>query len=271
VATLRLVNETGLTLERGPATVLESGTYVGEAVLPFTASEGEVIVPYAVELGVKVREQSSRRREIRGLRIEGAYLHVEEWDVRRRDYQLNNSTADEIRVLVEHPRTTHYDLFDTDEPVETTDEHMRFEATAPARGEFTLRVRERRLMSRREELKKQSYRGLQRYLRQGLIDRSAYEKVAELLALWEQIGDCEERLEQVDTDRAKIYKAQKQIQGNMGPLSKTGKEGALRAQYIEQLGASEGQLKALAKRESELRAEIERLKAEIEARLQVPV
>jgi hypothetical protein len=36
VATLRFNNETGLTLERGPVTVLENGEYVGEAVLPFT-------------------------------------------------------------------------------------------------------------------------------------------------------------------------------------------------------------------------------------------
>jgi hypothetical protein len=267
VATLRLENETGLTLERGPVTVLESGAYVGEAVLPYTAAKGEVVVPYAVELGVKVQEQTSSRREIRGLRIESAYLHVEEWDVRRREYQLNNSTADEVVVLVEHPRTAHYSLFGAEEPKERTAEHLRFEVAVPARGESTLRVQERRLLSRREELRKQSYRALQRYLSQGLIDRAAYEKVAELLALWERIGDREERLQQVDKDRAKIYKAQKQIQGNLGPLSKTGKEGTLRAQYIEQLGSSEIQLKALAQEETDLKAEIERLKAELEARL----
>jgi len=36
VATLRFDNSSGLTLERGPVTVLENGEYVGEAVLPFT-------------------------------------------------------------------------------------------------------------------------------------------------------------------------------------------------------------------------------------------
>jgi hypothetical protein len=271
VATLRLENKTGLTLERGPVTVLESGEYVGEAVLPYTAAEGEVVVPYAVELGVKVQEQTRSRREIRGLRIESAYLHIEEWDVRRREYQLNSNTGDDVVVLVEHPRTVHYDLFDTQEPRERTDEHMRFEVAVPARGESILRVQERRLLSRREELRKQSYRALQRYLRQGFIDRTAYERVAELLALWERIGDGEERLKQVEKDRAKIYKAQKQIQGNLGSLSKTGKEGALRAQYIEQLGASETQLKALAQEESDLKAETERLKAEIESRLKPSV
>ena len=35
VASLRMLNETGLTLERGPVTVVERGDYAGEAVLPF--------------------------------------------------------------------------------------------------------------------------------------------------------------------------------------------------------------------------------------------
>ena len=39
-ATLRLNNTTGLTLERGPVTVIENGEYVGEAVLPFTVVAG---------------------------------------------------------------------------------------------------------------------------------------------------------------------------------------------------------------------------------------
>src|SRR6266545_4054950 len=50
VASLRMRNETGLTLERGPVTVIEEGDYAGEAVLPFTRAGGELIVPYAVEL-----------------------------------------------------------------------------------------------------------------------------------------------------------------------------------------------------------------------------
>ena len=74
VATLRLRNETGLTLEGGPVTVLDRGEYVGEAVLPFTATEGEIVVPYTVELGAKVREESGVNRELNGLRIDGYYL-----------------------------------------------------------------------------------------------------------------------------------------------------------------------------------------------------
>ncbi len=267
VATLRLKNETGLTLERGPVAVIERGEYVGEAVLPFTASGGEVVVPYAVELGVRVREENGSGREIRGLWIKGAYLHFEEWEVRWREYQLANRTGKAVTVLVEHPRTAQYDLYDTPKPKEQTDEHYRFEIEAPARGEARLRVQERRLVSRREELQKQSYETLQHYLRRGLLDQGTYNRVAEILKLREQIAGHEQALGEVDAERQKIYRAQQQIQGNMGALSTTGKEGALRAQYVDQLQAGEEKLKLLEQREADLKAEIERLKAEIEAKL----
>jgi len=269
VATLRLKNETGLTLERGPVTVLEGGEYVGEAVLPFTVTGGEMAVAYAVELGVKVREESGAGREIRGLRIRGAYLLIEEWNIRWREYRLTNSTGQPMVVLVEHPRMAEYELFDTPKPKEHTDEHLRFEIKVPARGEKALRVQERRLMSRHEELRRQSYEGLQHYLKQGLLDRKSHDQAADLLKLWAKIADNELRLAELDKDRQKIYKAQQQIQGNMAALSATGKEGALRAQYVDQLQAAEEQLKALSQQEAALKAEIERLKQEVDAKLKV--
>ena len=268
VATLRLENETGLTLERGPVTVIDGGEYVGEALLPFTAPGGELIVPHAVELGITVREEVGSSQQIHGLRVRGTFLRVEEWDVRFRDYQLNNGTAESMTVLLEHPRTAGYDLFDTPVPEEQTGEVLRFAVAVPAMGESSLRVQERRLVSRREELRKQSYRGLQHYLRQGLIDIETHAQVAELLGLWERVSDNERSLKETEQERQKIFGVQQQIQGNMGALSATGKEGALRARYVEQLEASEVELRALEARESGLQEEIERLKRLIRDRIQ---
>jgi hypothetical protein len=265
VATLRLENETGLTLERGPVTVIEGGEYVGEAVLPFTAAGAEVVVPYAVELGVKAREEAGSKREIRGLQVQGAYLLIEEWDVRWRVTQLNNSTEQELVVLVEHPRTTRYELFDSPEPKERTDEHVRFEVAVPGRSESRLRVQERRLVRRREELRKQSYQGLQRYLQLGLLDRDACDRVGELLGFWEKISNNQDRLKELEKERQTIFETQKQIQGNMGALSAEGKEGVLRARYVEQLEIKEDRLRVLEQGETELKTEIEELKQEIQA------
>jgi hypothetical protein len=267
VASLRLENSTGLTLERGPVTVVEAGDYVGEAILPFTATAAEFIVPYAVELNVRVQENSGNRREIHALSISGAYLVVEEWDIRWREYQLNNSADRPLTILIEHPRSTNYDLFDSAEPAEKSDEHFRFSVEIPAQAERTLRVNTRRLLSRREQLERQSYEQLRRYLRRGLLDPDTHARLEELLRLREQIREQEERLKELEQERQKIYDAQKQIQANMGALSQTGREGNLRNRYVTQLEESEKALQVLAGEEKDVEAKIVLLEEEVKQRL----
>jgi len=263
VATIRLDNETGLTLEKGPVTVLESGEYVGEALLPFTVIGSEIVVPYAVELGVKIQEKSGTQREVRGISFKDAYLQFEEWDIRWREYQIDNATADTAAVLVEHARTSRYELFETEEPTERTSDQLRFAVSAGPRGETVLRVRERRLRRRQEEIRKQSFAGLRAYLDDGLLTPRQLSKLSKLLEMWESVAEQEKHIADLGAERAKVYRAQEQIQGNMGALGRAGKEGALRARYVQQLEATEGRLRTLDRQDVEAKAEIERLQGEI--------
>jgi len=267
VATLRFKNNTGLTLERGPLTVIENGEYVGEAILPFTAADGEGVVPYAVELGVRIKEESGSSTQTRGLELKGLYLQFEEWHIQWRNYQVSNNTDKAFSVLVEHPRSMSYDIFDTPTPKERTQDMLRFKVSLEPHGEASLKVQERRLIRRREELKQQSYEGLQQYLQQGLLDRQALDKALKLLMLWDTIRDYEKKIAEVEQERQQVYTSQQQMRENLQALSQTGKEGALRARYVEQLEASDGQLQALAQREAEFKANIEKVKQEIETRL----
>lgn len=273
VATLRMKNSSvlgsaaALTLERGPVTVLEDAEYVGEAVLPFTAVGGEIVVPYAVELSITVHESHGSSRSIYRLAIHGAYLRVEEWDTRWREYRVSNKAAHPAAVLIEHPRNTQYDLFDTPQPQEKTDAHLRFEVHVLAWDETVLKVQARRLVSRREELQKQSHRKLQRYLKQGLLNRRAHDQIAKLLMLYDSLADYAKQLTKIEMARQKIYKSQQQIQGNMGALSQTGKEGALRARYVDQLESTEAQLRDLDKQESAIKSNVVQVERDVQARL----
>lgn len=263
VATLRLRNESGLTLERGPVTVIDGGQYVGEALLPFTTAGGEIVAPFAVELGVKVLESAEQRRAIHALHIQDAYLRIEEWDIRERTYRASNATAEAKRVLIEHARSSQYELFDTPAALEQTDLHLRFALEAPPHAEGTLRVQERRLLSRREELRKQSYAGLQRFLQAGLLDRQAHDQIAALLRLWEQIEAQQARLAELEKERRGSYEQQQQIQSNLQALSTSGKEGDLRSRYVHQLAAAADHLQAIAAAETAARDRIKQLEEEI--------
>ena len=267
VATLHLKNQTGFILERGPVTVVEDGKYIGEAILPYTQIKGEIIVPYAVELGIQVRQQEEQHIELKGIGIKNKNLLFVEWDVKVKEYQLTNDTAEPQIVLVEHPRTPSYELHDSPKPKERTPQHHRFEIQIPAHNERTLKVQERCLRTRREELRRQSYSGLQQYLKHELIDQKTNDQIAELLSLWEKVTEKGRQIQDIKSEQEDIHKSQEQFLKNMQALGSSGKEGALRDSYVEKLRTSEINLEALLQKEADLKQEIQTFEHEVLKRL----
>ena len=267
VATLRLENKTGLTIERGPVTVLDKGEYVGEAVMPFTKEEGELVVPYAVELGVKVYEEASDRTELNALHIKGLYLVIEEWVIDTTKYRVNNSTARPAKVLVEHPRRGDRELFETPEPVEKTENHYRFAVAVEPRSENVIAVHQRKLRRRQESFQKLSAKSIENYFRKGLLDNQNKEKVLQVLDILHKISKQKSDLGSLEDEKKSIYKSQKQIHGNMAPLAKTGDEGALRSQYLEKLKGTEEKLSQIEERSEKLKKDLEQSKNDAESQL----
>ncbi|MCL4301626.1 MAG: hypothetical protein KJ077_38350 [Anaerolineae bacterium] len=263
VATLRFNNETGLTLERGPVTVLENGEYVGEAVLPFTANGAETVISYAVELGIHVKEEIKTESQLQSLWIKEGYLLQNYYDIRRTIYRLDNRTAQAKNVLIEHSLND-YVIFDTPTPTEKTLDTHRYQVDAQAGKVTEFTVQERYLRTRREELHNLSYQGLQRYFADKLLDQKAYEGLKALLDAWAEIARLEKAAADQEQQRGKIYKAQEQAQKNMAVLSNAGEEGKLRGRYVKQLTESEEQLAEVERTVARLQAEIEQKKTRLE-------
>jgi hypothetical protein len=267
VASLRLKNETGLTLERGPVTVLEAGDYAGEAVLPFTRAGGEVIVPYAVELGVKVSEQAKNERRMHAVRIRGEYAVYEEYDLRIRIYDIVSGLDQPVEVMIEHPRLANYTLVETRAPDEESPEFARWKVPCPAQGSSSFVVTERCLVSRQEQVRSLSAGRLQVLLRDGLIDPQVAKFLEGVLELYRRIDEAQAQLKKVEQEREAIYKQQRQIQGNLQPLGREGDEGVLRQRYVTTLNQLEDALAAIATREDGLRRQIASLEDEVKNRL----
>lgn len=264
VATLRFDNSTGLTLERGPVTVLEQGEYVGEAVLPFTPDQAEAVISYAVELGVHVKEEIQSTTELQSLELKAGYLLQHVYNIRQTTYSLDNRTGQAKTVLIEHTRRGSYTPFDTPEPAEKTLETARYKVEATPRQITKFVVKERFLQARREELRNLSYKGLQKYFADKLLDQAAYEGLKALLDTWAEINRLEQAIKQAEQRRAKIYEAQTQTQKNMQVLATTGEEGRLRGQYVQRLAQSEEELAAIAQSIAQTQADIERKQQDVE-------
>jgi len=264
VIAMRFKNLTGLTLERGPLTVIEAGEYAGEAMLPFTANEGDIYLAYAVDLGVTVTEEPRAERRLESVRIQDGLLVVKEWDIQAVTYRVENRTQQALRVILEHPVMGGYQPFDTPDPVEQTAEYYRYAIDVPAARTASFVARQRRLLARREEIRNQNMAQLAAWLQDRALDRGTYNRLAGILKLYDEIAAREQEMQRNAAGRQQVLEQQKAIQGNLSSLRDTGEEGQLRTRYARTLAEQEDRLAELDRADKALRETIEGLRKEIE-------
>ncbi|MEO7908968.1 MAG: hypothetical protein ABIV47_04905, partial [Roseiflexaceae bacterium] len=267
VASLRLRNETGLTLERGPVTVLEQGDYAGEAVLPFTRAGGELIVPYAVELGINIQEEHSGERQTRSISVRDDYLLFQEWDVRHTLYRIHSTLAETVEIMVEQALPQGYTLVKTVAPAEQAQGLARWPVACAPGVETTFTTHQRTETSRWEHVRGVTAHQLSEFLKNRYLDKATFEALSGVLEIYSQIAAHSQRLQEIERERNAIYKQQQQIQGSLGPLGREGEEGALRSRYVATLGELEDRLAALGTEEQRLSTENTRLEQEANAQL----
>lgn len=267
VAALRFKNTTGLTLERGPVTVVEDNEYLGEAILPFTRSEGEVYLPYAVELGVRISERPQHHTEMAGLNIHEKYLLINEYQVQTTRYLLENNTSRDLTVTLESPISPQYELFETPAPDEETAAERRWRVAVRAHSSADFMVKTRRLTRRHEEIRSLDYRRLQRYLKDRWLDQASFELLTGLLDNLGFIQNAQAEQDTLIEERGAIYERQEQLRKNLSTLKPGGDEGALRGRMLDQLAASEDRLAEIELRYAELDDQIAEAEAQIEQAL----
>ena len=118
-------NTTGLTLEGGPVTVLEGGSYVGEAMLDTLKPDERRLVAYSVELAVHVLDNvASHEDRVHHVVIRQGILRTNSVLVRQTTYTLNNKSDLEKTLYLEHPREqAEWELFDTAAAQEITENY----------------------------------------------------------------------------------------------------------------------------------------------------
>jgi hypothetical protein len=254
VAAIRFENTTGLTLERGPVTVVEDGEYKGEAVVPFTKDGRDVYLPYAVELGVRVVERPQHHTEMAGLHIHERFLFIEEYNIHTVKYTIDNTTGQDKTITVEAPITTGYELFETPEPDVTTPEEQRWRVEVPAQSTVDFTRRERSRSRRHEEVRRLDYRRLQNYLEGRWLDQATFNQLSDVLDSLGFIQTARQEQARLDAERKTIHEREGQLRENLNTLKGTGEEGQLRNRMLRQLEASENRLEEIAARHAELGA-----------------
>ncbi len=178
VITARFVNDTGLTLERGPLTVIEAGEYAGDAMVPFTA-------PGRRDLPGLRRGPGRDREGDAGVEPRAGVSEHQGWYAARAGvrhpkvtYLVENRGDEAVRITLEHAKLADYTPFDTPDPVESTADYHRYVVDAPSHGVASFMAKQRRMLYRREEVRVQKLDQLARWLRDKVLDEQVYDAAA---------------------------------------------------------------------------------------------
>ncbi len=266
---VELKNTTGLTLEGGPVTVLEGGSYVGEAMLETTKPDDQRLVAYAVELAVHVLDNvDSHDDRVTRVVIRKGALRLTYAQVQQTTYTLNNKADTEQAVYLEHPRGgKEWKLIETAAPHEITENYWRFRFALPAKTVTKFVVRQQHTLQRSASLHDVNNQQLAIWIEQRYLDAATEEVLRRVVQLRQQAAGVEAEIAKLQKERDQIHKEQQRIRENLQALGDRPAEKELRERFVRTLNAQEDRLEVIERELREKHAERDRCREQIDAQL----
>lgn len=252
LAGLRLVNSTKLNLMQGPVTVYVGGAYAGDARVEDLAPGSERLISYAVDLDVEVASRSEPLPEtIVSVRLVKGTLIVARKLARRKVFEIKNSGADDVKLLVEHPREEPWKLVAPERPAESTRDRWRFAVTAEPGKPATLEVAE-------EQMTHQHLAATTVDDGTILFFASAKETSPAVKEAMAKVIERKREIEKLVQERVKreqevqvVGQEQERIRQNMAQLERTSD---LYTRYVQKFAAQEDRVETLRTEVADLRA-----------------
>lgn len=218
----RVKNTTGKHLLAGPITVLDGGSYAGDAQVENLPPGQERMVSYGIDLKMQVnpRETESHGSVMSGRIVKGV-LELTYKHVRQRTYAIENKSDAPRTLIIEHPYDPAWKLVDTPEPLEKTDSLYRFRQEIPANASAAMRVSEQRVQAQTLAILPMDPGELLGHMQTGEIPqpvKDALRKAAELkravVETDRQIAERERKLESYPGQQSRIRENMKVVDRN---------------------------------------------------------
>jgi hypothetical protein len=250
-------NTTGLTLEGGPVTVLDSGSYVGEAMLDTMKPTENRLVGYAVELAVRVLDNvDSHSDRVTRVVIRNGTLRTHYAQVQKTTYTLSSKSDKEQVLYLDHPRDgREWKLFDTAKPHEITENYWRFRFALPPNAATKFVVQQAQTLYQNWGLADLTEKQFAAWVSAKYLDKPNEKALKDALAQRQKLAQIENKLNKLNEERGKIHTDQQRVRENLGALGDRASEKELRERFVATLGKQEDRLAAMLAEEDTLRAD----------------
>ena len=160
-------------------------------------------------------------------------------------YNINNSSDEEIDLIIEHSYGKGYELFETPEFMEKTDNYMRWKIKVPPLTSDILKIKERRKLYRNEYYNNMSMANLSKWLKERYMDEEAFNSLKGIYKLFEDTRNLEIRLTELEREKTGILEEQKSYREQLKVLADKGEEAVLRKRYIDNMKEQQDRLEKI--------------------------
>jgi hypothetical protein len=258
-------NTTGLTLEGGPVTVLEEGSYVGEAMLDTLKPAEKRLVGYAVELAVRVLDNiDSHSDRVTRVTIRNGTLKAHYAMLQRTTYTFTSKSDKEQTIYLDHPRDdSKWKLLDTAKLHETTENYWRFKFSLSPSKTTKFTVQQQLTLAQTFNLQEVNDKQLAAWVSANYLDKATENVLRNAIAQRTHVDELVQKISAVDNERKAIHEEQKRIRENLKTLGDRASEKELRERFIRTLGQQEDRLEAIGREEKKLQVDRDAARARL--------
>jgi hypothetical protein len=261
-----LANSTGLTLDGGSFTVVESDAFAGEGLIEALKPDEKRLLSYAADTAVHVdaRTDGGPRRVERIQILRGVIIQTVQ-DRERRVYAVRNEDSSPRVVIIEHPARAGWILSgDTPQPAESGAGFHRFRLTVEPRKSASLTVEESYPRDVRVTIASMTEEQLAVFLRGPGAAAAVQAALRPIVEKKQAIAAIARDLAARQAETGRIAEDQARVRENMKALKGSAEEKALVQRYARQLDEQENRLEALRKETTALEQQRSRAQADLD-------
>jgi len=271
-ACLEITNNTNLTLERGPVTIIYDDNLAGEAIVPFLNKEDTRLLNYAVEQAVLItHEAKTESLSVHKITIGSGYSYEYYYTNMMTIYKIKNKTSEEKELYLDHPKTHGYKFIEKPVDPEETPNYWRFKITLKPKDAITFKLKEQREdyssnylrnWSRDDILKRVGF-----YVKQKFINEKLETQLKEIAELIQDLNQKKKKQSRLIEERNQMSDEQSRLRENISVLGEDTQSISLKERYIKKLNNQESRFEKISVEAKKLDKEIDSLNKTIENKM----
>jgi hypothetical protein len=260
-----ITNSAGRTLDGGPITVYDAGSYAGEALVETVKSGDKRFISYGVDLGTRISTNiDSRNDDVREIHVRNGVLTARSARVQKKTYAIRNVDAKEKTLILEHPVRAAFHLINTAKPLETARDVYRFEIKLAPDASVEFPVTEENVYDSQLTISSLTPDSLGVYVRNVNLSDAARRQLQQVADLKTAIAKADADRRAVDSDVRNIEADEQRNRQNIASLSSVSGQQQLVQDYAHKLADQETQIAGLRTRQAQIDQQKTKLQSDLD-------